>query len=85
MFLVVYSSSNGAKYMRILENSRQGAKVKQRHIASLGRYEEAAFRRYCRIVSEWKRLPRARVVLRELEESSGRRQGRGYFLSFRRW
>ena len=71
--------------MRILESFRQGTKVKQRHVASLGRYEESAFRKYRKIVSEWRALPRAKVVREELKDSSGRPQGRGYFLRFRRW
>ena len=69
--------------MRILESFRHGTKVKQRHVASLGRYEESAFKRYRKIVSEWKALPRAKVVLEELKDSSGRPQGRGYFRKLR--
>ena len=83
MFVVVYSSSNGCRYMRILQTFRQGSKVKHRHVASLGRYEEAAFERYREIVSDWKPLARAKVVLDELKEGSGRLQGRGYFRKLR--
>ena len=71
--------------MRILQTFRQGSKVKHRHVASLGSYEESAFKKYRKIVSEWKPLVRAKVVLGELEERSGRFQGRGYFRKFQRW
>ena len=85
MFVVVYSSSNGARYMRILQTVRRGSKVVQRHVASLGPYERSAYQRYRKIVSDWRALPRAAVVLQELAEDSGRPQGRGYFRRFRRW
>jgi hypothetical protein len=84
MFVVVYSSSNGERYMRILENYRQGSQVKQRHVVSLGRYEQEAFEQYRRVVKDWKPLSRAKAVLDELQEESGRLQGRGYFRKYRR-
>ena len=80
---MVYSSSNGARYMRILQTIRQGSKVRQRHVASLGRYEDGAYKKYRKIVSEWKPMARAKVVLEELGETSGRLQGRGYLQKFR--
>jgi hypothetical protein len=85
MFLVVYSSSNGGRYMRILEARRREGKVCHRQLLALGRYELPAFERYQAMLAEWKPLERSAVVLRELEQNSGRLQGRGYWRRFRRW
>jgi hypothetical protein len=85
MFVVAYSASNGSRYMRIVEARRRGGKVEHRHLLSLGPYEALSFACYRAILAEWKPLERAAVVLRELEEDSGRLQGRGYWRRFRRW
>jgi hypothetical protein len=71
--------------MRIIQTYRQGARVRHRHVASLGRYDEDTLKRCRAIVSEWKPLAQADLVLTALEAGSGRLQGRGYFRKFRRW
>ena len=85
MFVLAYSSSNGSRYMRIIQSVRRDGKIKHRHVLSLGPYEEEAFQRCRTIVAEWKPLERSAVVLQELAEDAGRLQGRGFFRSFRRW
>jgi hypothetical protein len=85
MFLVAYSSSNGSCYMRILEARRRGGKVCHRQLLALGPYEPPTFERYRTMLAGWKPLERSAVVLRELEQNSGRLQGRGYWRRFRRW
>jgi len=85
MFLVAYSASNGSRYMRIVQARRRGGKVQHRHLLSLGPYEALAFGRYRAILAEWKPLKRAAAVLKELQQNSGRLQGRGYWRRFRRW
>ncbi len=85
MFVIAYSSSNGNRYMRIVQAVRYDSKVQHRHIQSLGPYDEHAFQRYRTIVAEWKYLERSVMVIEELGEESGRLQGRGYFRKFRRW
>lgn len=83
--MVAYSASNGSRYMRILEARRRGGRVEHRHLLSLGPYEALAFEGYRTMLAEWKPLERAAVVLKELEQNSGRLQGRGYWRRFRRW
>lgn len=51
MFVIVYSSSSGARYMRIIQAVRRGGRVQHRHVESLGSYNEAAFQRYRKIVA----------------------------------
>ena len=71
--------------MRIVQAVRRGGKVQHRQVASLGPYDEVAFQRYRAILADWRPLERSAVVLKELDEDSGRLQGRGYFRRFRRW
>jgi len=85
MFVIAYSSSNGRRYMRVVEAVRRDGKVRHRHMLSLGSYEQEAFQRCRRIVAEWKPLERSALVLEELADDSGRLQGRGFFRSLRRW
>lgn len=85
MFLVAYSSSNGSRYMRVVQALRREGKVEHRHLLSLGPYDALSFARSRAILAEWKRLERAAGVLKELEQNSGRLQGRGYWRRFRRW
>ena len=83
--MVAYSASNGSRYMRIVQARRRGGKVEHRHLLSLGPYDAVAFERYRGILAEWKPLERSAVVVKELEQDSGRLQGRGYFQRFGRW
>ena len=85
MFVSVYSSSNGSRYMRIIQSVRRGRKVQHHHVLSLGPYDERNLHRYRAIVAAWKPLERSVVVLEELVNESGHLQGRGFFRSFRRW
>ena len=85
MFVSVYSSSNGSRYMRIIQSVRRGRKVQHRHVLSLGPYDEGNLHRYRAIVAAWKPLERSAAVLEELVNESGHLQGRGFFRSFRRW
>ena len=62
MFMVAYSSSNGSRYMRIIEARRRGGKVEHRHLLSLEPHEALAFERYRAILAGWKLLVRAVVV-----------------------
>ena len=71
--------------MRIVQALRRGGKVQHRHLLSLGPYDALSFARYRAILAEWKPLERSAVVLKELEEDSGRFQGRGYFRRLRQW
>jgi hypothetical protein len=71
--------------MRIIQAVRHKGKVRHRHVAALGPYDELTFQRYRAIVAKWKPLDRSVVVLEEFGEESGRLQGRGYFRRFRRW
>lgn len=85
MFICVYSSSNGRRYMKIIRNVRQRTKIQQRYLQSLGAYDKNKFRQYRAIVADWKHLNRSQLVLEELEDESGHLQGRGFFKAFRKW
>jgi len=64
--------------MRVVQAYRQGRVAKHRHVVSLGAYDVGKFEEYRKIFSEWKVLPRAKVVVAELSEEGGRMQGREY-------
>jgi hypothetical protein len=85
MFVSVYSSSNGSRYMRIIQSVRRGRQVQHRHILSLGPYDEHDLYHYRTVVADWKPLERSAAVLEDLADESGALQGRGFFRKFRRW
>ena len=85
MFVLAYSASNGGRYMRVLQARRRGGKVEHRYLLALGPYQAASFARNQAILAQWKPLEPAAVVLKELEQDSGRLQGRGYWRRFRQW
>ena len=62
MFVSVYSSSNGSRYMRIIQSVRRGRKVQHRHVLSLGPYDEGNLHRYRAIVAAWKPLKHSAAV-----------------------
>jgi len=77
----------GRKYMQVVESYRQNYKSKQRILWPLGLYDEDLYQQVKRNISDWKKLKRAPVVLKELDDSAeltGPLQGKGYFKSLRR-
>lgn len=84
MFVRVYIT-NGQRYMKIVQSFRKGKYTGHHHIESLGRFKKAKYERVRKLVREWKPLERAEIVIEELQDTSGRLQGRGYFYGFRGW
>jgi len=85
MFTVIYRSSSKHKYIKVVQNYKQGKTCKHRFIDSFGRYDKARHDIIKEIIGEWKPLSLSKIVLEELRDTSGRFQGRGYFRKFRSW
>jgi len=73
------------EYLQIVETYRRNGKVKQRMLASLGRYEGDRYEAVRQAIGDWQPLERGKAVLSDLEEPGIRRQGAGYFRKFKRW
>jgi len=84
MFVRVYTV-HGQRYMKIIQTVRKGKVIRHYHIESLGRFEKAKYEKVRKIVEKWKPLKRAGIVIEELQDISGRLQGRGFFYAFRGW
>lgn len=65
MFILASKGPGGQRYVRIAQALRRQGRICRRHIESLGRYEEASFLSYRRILSDWERLDRWPVVVAE--------------------
>lgn len=85
MFVLVYRSSSGYKYMKIVQSVRTGRSVRHRYLESLGRFDETKYEMFRKIIRQWRPLIRSKIVLQELKEKSGCLQGRGFFRSFKQW
>jgi hypothetical protein len=84
MFVRVYTV-HGQRYMKIVRSFRKGRVIRHHHIESLGRFKKAKYERVRKLVWEWKPLERAGIVIEEMQDISGRLQGRGFFYAFRGW
>jgi len=76
----------GNKYMQVVESYRHNSTSKQRVLWSLGLYDQDIHQQVKQNISDWKKLKRASVVLKEFNDSTGPAgpiQGKGYFRSFR--
>ena len=82
MFVRVYIA-HGQRYMKIIQSYRKGKFIGHHNIESLGRFERGKYERLRKIIKEWKPLKRAWIVIEELQDISGRLQGRGFFYAFR--
>lgn len=70
--------------MQVVESYRQKSCVKQHMLWSLGHYDEAFYKQAKNQLRYWKKLERASVVIKELNDVSGPIQGKGYFKNFNR-
>ena len=82
MFVRVYTV-HGQRYIRIIQSYRKDKLTGHHHIESLGRYERGKYERVRKLVREWKFLERAEIAIDELQDTSGRLQGRGFFNAFK--
>ena len=85
MFLRV-TWTRGIGYLQIVESYRKEGVSRHRVLLNLGRCEDQATVETVReLVREYRPLERAPVVIAEVEEASGRVQGKGYFRKLRGW
>ena len=78
--------ARGIGYLRIVESYRKDGVSRHRVLLSLGRCDyQATVETVCELVREYRPLERAPVVIAEVEEASGRAQGKGYFRKLRGW
>lgn len=82
MFVRVVKSF-GNKYMQVVESLYVKGKSKHHVLWSLGLYDESLHQQVKQNISDWKKLNRASVVLKEFSVLTGPPQGKGYFRSFR--
>lgn len=83
MFVRV-SSVKGLRYLQVVESYRKGGMSRHRVLLYLGRCDDEGRERMVRdLIGEYRPLSRARVVIAELEEVSGRIQGKGYLKRLR--
>jgi len=78
--------SGGRQYVDIVEYRRWGGRQRCRVLLSLGRCADRA--RQCEmreIIRDYRPMEHARIVLEELNDASGRLQGRGFFKRMRSW
>jgi len=72
--------------LQIVESYRKDGVSRHRVLLSLGRCDyQATVETVCELVREYRPLERASVVIAEVEEASGRAQGKGYFRKLREW
>lgn len=85
MFLRV-TWTRGIGYLQIVESYRKEGVSRHRVLLNLGRCADRATVEAVReLVREYRPLERAPVVIAEVEEASGRVQGKGYFRKLRGW
>jgi len=85
MFLRV-TCTRGIGYSQIVESYRKAGVSRRRVLLNLGRCEvQATVGMMHELVREYRPLERAPVVIAEVEEASGRAQGKGYFRKLRGW
>ncbi len=78
--------TRGIGYLRIVESYRKDGVSRHRVILSSGRCDDQATVETVReLVREYRPLERAPVVIAEVEEASGRAQGKGCFRKLRGW
>lgn len=73
----------GNRYMQVVESLYVKGKRKQHVLWPLGPYDEGIHQQVKQNISDWKKLERASVVLKEFSVLTGPLQGKGYFRSFR--
>lgn len=78
--------TRGTGYLQIVESYRKAGVSRHRVLLNLRRCDDQATVETVReLVREYRPLERAPVVIAEVEEASGRAQGKGYFRKLCGW